>query len=262
MASDITLAVGDGTRRMTYAELAAARNISVPAARRLTLRHHWHKQLGNDGIVIVSVPLLALEKTRKTTKLFGATSRHSDKRHDATSDTVRDARTDIASDPGSDPTRNPAIRALEHAVEGLFGQFGDANQRADRAEERADRAEQGAATLRTELVDLRIAEQAANNLAEIATAQAGDLRNRLEASEQRADRLHGELVEARAAERKAIDLVRYATAEASDQRKRADDAVDAERIARDEAAGLRAELEARQQWGLRRRLRWALGRKQ
>jgi hypothetical protein len=83
----------------------------------------------------------------------------------------------------------------------------------------------------------------------------------LEHARERADRLHGELVEARAAERKAIDLVRYATAEASDQRKRADDAVDAERIARDEAAGLRAELDARQQWGLGRRIRWALGRK-
>ena len=35
----------------------------------------------------------------------------------------------------------------------------------------------------------------------------------------------------------------------------------AERIARDEAAGLRAELEARRTWGLRRRLRSALGRK-
>jgi hypothetical protein len=35
----------------------------------------------------------------------------------------------------------------------------------------------------------------------------------------------------------------------------------AERIACDEAAGLRAELEARNTWGLRRRLRWALGRK-
>jgi hypothetical protein len=31
--------------------------------------------------------------------------------------------------------------------------------------------------------------------------------------------------------------------------------------ARKEAAGLRAELDARRQWGLRRRLRWALGRK-
>jgi hypothetical protein len=33
---------------------------------------------------------------------------------------------------------------------------------------------------------------------------------------------------------------------------------EAERIARDEAAGLRAELDARRVWGLRRRLRWAL----
>jgi len=33
MASDITLAVGDGARRMTYAELAEARNISIPGAR-------------------------------------------------------------------------------------------------------------------------------------------------------------------------------------------------------------------------------------
>jgi hypothetical protein len=140
MASIVTLAVGDGTRRMSYAELA-------------------------------------------------------------------------------DTRRDPAISALKLAVEGLCEQLEDANQRAERAEERADRADQ------------------------------------------RADRLHGELVEARAAERKAIDLVRYATAEASDQRKRADDAVDAERIARDEAAGLRAELDARRTWGLRRRLRWALGRR-
>lgn len=35
----------------------------------------------------------------------------------------------------------------------------------------------------------------------------------------------------------------------------------AERIARQKAARLRAELDARQQWGLRRRLRWALGRR-
>jgi hypothetical protein len=38
-------------------------------------------------------------------------------------------------------------------------------------------------------------------------------------------------------------------------------ALTAERIARDEAAGLRAELDARRTWGLRRRLRWALGRR-
>jgi hypothetical protein len=87
-------------------------------------------------------------------------------------------------------TRDPAIRALEHTVEGLCEQLEDANQRADRAEERADRAEQ-----RSDLLQVKY--------------EAGAL---------------------------------------------------AERIARDEAVGLRAELEARQQWGLRRRLRWALGR--
>jgi hypothetical protein len=91
---------------------------------------------------------------------------------------------------------------------------------------------------------------------------AATLRGKAEAVErrgtadrERADRLHGELIEARAAERRAIDLVRYATVEASDQRRRADEAVDAERIAREEAAGLRAELEARQQWGLWRRVK-------
>src|SRR5262249_53586571 len=35
----------------------------------------------------------------------------------------------------------------------------------------------------------------------------------------------------------------------------------AERIAREEAAGLRAEAEARRTWGLRRRLCWALWRR-
>jgi hypothetical protein len=89
-------------------------------------------------------------------------------------------------------TRDPAIRALEHAVEGLCEQLEDANQRADRAEERADRAEQ-----RADLLQVKF--------------EAGAL---------------------------------------------------AERIARNEAAGLRAELEARRTWGLRRRLRWALRRRQ
>jgi len=48
MASDITLAVGDGARRMTYAELAQARGISLASARRLARRHGWARQAGND----------------------------------------------------------------------------------------------------------------------------------------------------------------------------------------------------------------------
>ena len=62
--SDISLAVRDGARRMTYAELAEAKGISVQAARRLTLRHRWAKQPGNNGLVRVSVPLSSLARTK------------------------------------------------------------------------------------------------------------------------------------------------------------------------------------------------------
>jgi len=57
MASDISLAVGDGTRRMTYAELAAVRGTSQPSAERLARRRGWPRQVGNDGVVRVLVPL-------------------------------------------------------------------------------------------------------------------------------------------------------------------------------------------------------------
>jgi hypothetical protein len=38
----------------------------------------------------------------------------------------------------TDTRRDPAIRALEHAAEGLCEQLENANERADRAEQRAD----------------------------------------------------------------------------------------------------------------------------
>jgi hypothetical protein len=62
MASDITLAVGDGARRMTYAELAAVRGISALSAERLVRRHKWPRQTGNDGVVRVLVPLTEARK--------------------------------------------------------------------------------------------------------------------------------------------------------------------------------------------------------
>ena len=67
MPSDISLAVGDGARRMTYAELAAVRGISLPSARRLVLRHHWPRQAGNDGVVRVIVPLGQVRTVPRTT---------------------------------------------------------------------------------------------------------------------------------------------------------------------------------------------------
>jgi len=173
---------------MTYAELAKVWNISLPAARRLTRHHHWHEQVGNDGVVIVSFPLSALEKPGRPVSFRDPGTRPSTRGDEAASDTAR----------------APAVRALERAVEGRCA---------------PDRAEQWPVALR----------------AEFAGAQA--------------------------AERNAIELVKYITAEASELRKRADDVLRAERIARDEAAGLRAGFDARRQWGLRRRLRWALSRK-
>lgn len=151
--SEISLAVGDGMRRMTYAELANARGISLPAARRLTLRHHWAKQTGNDGIVRVSVPLSALGKPRKS-----ATG------PDAGSDPASPT-SDATSDPVSDTTR-----VLERAVETLREQLTIANRRADAAEQRADSAEQRTdrerdradsaaqqlATVETELIGARV----------------------------------------------------------------------------------------------------------
>ena len=55
MASDISLAVGDGARRMTYAELAAVRGTSQASAERLVRRRGWPRQVGNDGVVRVLV---------------------------------------------------------------------------------------------------------------------------------------------------------------------------------------------------------------
>src|SRR5215213_3540019 len=100
--SEVTLAVGDGVCRMTYAELAEARSISITAARRLTLRHRWAKQTGNDGLVRVSVPLSALAKSRKIAGAGkGATDTGQDPALDALSDSTR------------------ALRALERAVDTL-----------------------------------------------------------------------------------------------------------------------------------------------
>lgn len=112
------------------------------------------------------------------------------------------------------------LAVLESLVTPLREQLEGANQRADRAEQRLD-----------------------------------EERARADRAETRATTLRAELADAQAAERKTVELVQYVTAEASEQRKRADDAGTAERIARDVAAGLRTELDARKQWGVWRRLR-------
>ena len=68
MASDITLAVGDGARRMTYAELADMRRISAASAERLVRRKGWVRTTGNDGVVRVLIPLTEARKPPRRAK--------------------------------------------------------------------------------------------------------------------------------------------------------------------------------------------------
>jgi hypothetical protein len=61
-----TVTVSGDTRSLTYAELGKARGISTASAKRLALRHNWHKTAGNDGLARVRVPVAALETTPAT----------------------------------------------------------------------------------------------------------------------------------------------------------------------------------------------------
>jgi hypothetical protein len=127
---DFSLAVGDGARRMTYAELAAVRGISPASAKRLAQRHRWGRQVGNDRITRVTVPLAFLEKpfffkendvapdNRAVSPMTGMTS-------PGVADDVAD---DIA----------PVTAALAQAVKTLSDQLEIANGRAGRAEGRID----------------------------------------------------------------------------------------------------------------------------
>jgi hypothetical protein len=58
---DISPVVRDDVRRLTYAELAAVRGISRASAERLARRKRWPRQVGNDGIARVIVPLAAVD---------------------------------------------------------------------------------------------------------------------------------------------------------------------------------------------------------
>ena len=58
---------GDGGRWVTYAQLAELRGITRKAAIRMTYRHHWRRQPGNDGMALVLVPREALTKPARQT---------------------------------------------------------------------------------------------------------------------------------------------------------------------------------------------------
>jgi hypothetical protein len=104
---------GDGTRWMTYAELAAARGITRSSATRLAFRRGWQRQTGNDGQARVAVPAAAQAPP-----------------HDAI--------------PGIMDAVTPVATHDSQGVEALIRE----QQRADRAEARADLAESQATAAR------------------------------------------------------------------------------------------------------------------
>jgi hypothetical protein len=118
------------------------------------------------------------------------------------------------------------LDTLSRAVDSLRDRLQIAEHRADEAHARADRAEQRA-------VDER--------------AAADRARDRAESAERR--------VSAQAT------IITGMEGEQEELQRHLNAAISAERTARDEATGFKAELEARRQWGLGRRIAWALSRK-
>ena len=134
MASDITLAVGDGARRMTYAELALVRGTSQASAERLVRRRHWPRQVGNDGVVRVLVPLTEAKNTRERAVLEVAP--------DTDGPPPGHIRTSPLTSPGQSAPDDPrTVRTLENVVEALREQLTRAEQRADVDRGRAERVE-------------------------------------------------------------------------------------------------------------------------
>ena len=131
-------ATGDDGRWMTYAELAELRGISRKAAARLTLRHGWRRQPGNDGATRVHVPDAAM--TRRQTPRPDRPSTLLSDDEDALVEAARRADAAIA------------------LAERLTAQLTEAGARADRAEARADQERLRADELRDRLEAFRQAE--------------------------------------------------------------------------------------------------------
>jgi hypothetical protein len=165
MASDISLAVGDGARRMTYTGLAAVRGVSAASAERLVRRWRWPRQAGNDGVVRVLVPLEDARDRRKS-----ADSRVSP-------DKEADVRTSARTSPLiSAPDIPRTVRTLESAIEALREQLRKADQREEAERGRADRTERHLEELREALADAVAAERIAAGEAARLRAQAEDRR--------------------------------------------------------------------------------------
>src|SRR4051812_12334033 len=84
---------GDDIIRLTYAELAEARGISLASARRMVHRHKWLKQVGNDGLSRILVPAEFATRSESTGS-------------DATDDVIDDTSSDAINGASRDATND------------------------------------------------------------------------------------------------------------------------------------------------------------
>ena len=132
--SDISLAIGDGARRMTYAELAVVRGTSQPSAERLVRRRGWPRQVGNDGVVRVLVPLT--EARNVSSSAGGALAPAS---AELAPDNREVAPAPVEADPGQlAPADRGHVRGLESAIEALQEQLQIANTQLNAERQRVD----------------------------------------------------------------------------------------------------------------------------
>jgi hypothetical protein len=173
---DLSLAIDGGTRRMTYAELADVRGISAASAERLVRRRKWSRQVGNDGVARVLVPL---EEARKIAS-------YANRSRSGQSPDIRTVAPDIR--PDILPGILPAIReVIREVVDPLFAQLDHERRRADDAVAAERIAAIEAVSLRAELDGERSRADGATRL--------------LEEEQQRSGKLEASLADAVGAER-------------------------------------------------------------
>jgi hypothetical protein len=213
---------GDGGRWLTYGQLAETRGITRKAAIRMTQRHRWRRQPGNDGTALVWVPSDDL------------TPRQLPPRQPSRQTPDDDGDGDT---PGTS-VLTKALAALEDAVAALREQLDTANARADRAEQGRDGERARADGLRDRLTTMQ--EQLADAHASLQAAESAGAR--AEQAEQGKERAETSL----AAERARADALRERIEALQVQlvaRQEVIDAAEAEGAASDvETADLTAQL--------------------
>jgi hypothetical protein len=169
-----------GGQWLTYEEIAEARGIKRLAAVRLTQRHRWRRQRGNDGHARVLVPHDMLQRDR------------GDSDDDKAGDSHRDSPTLLAAIRAAHLGETTALREQVEALKGEVGALREAHageagalrSRLEDAEGRAERAEAAISGERQRADSLRDRLDAAQADLDRASADAQAVLQRAEALEQ------------------------------------------------------------------------------